>query len=80
MISFQVQCLNILQRLRGSALTGYVSLFRKNNDILKNTSNTKNNPADNEFDEILDSIEDEVKKNRYQVKNPKYRKRTVNTV
>ena len=71
--------MSILQRLRGSIIPGYISLFQRNNETLGIAKNITEN-TDDHFEELLVSIEKDVNKNRYDVKNPKYRKRTVNTV
>ena len=68
-----------MQRLRGSIIPGYISLFQRNNETLGIAKNITEN-TDDHFEELLVSIEKDVNKNRYDVKNPKYRKRTVNTV
>ena len=68
-----------MQRLRGSIMPGYISLFQRNNETLGIAKNITEN-TDDHFEELLVSIEKDVNKNRYDVKNPKYRKRTVNTV
>ena len=60
-------------------MPGYISLFQRNNETLGIAKNITEN-ADDHFEELLVSIEKDVNKNRYDVKNPKYRKRTVNTV
>ena len=60
-------------------MPGYISLFQRNNETLGIAKNITEN-TDDHFEELLVSIEKDVNKNRYDVKNPKYRKRTVNTV
>ena len=60
-------------------MPGYISLFQRNNETLGIAKNVTEN-TDDHFEELLVSIEKDVNKNRYDVKNPKYRKRTVNTV
>ena len=60
-------------------MPGYISLFQSNNETLGIAKNITEN-TDDHFEELLVSIEKDVNKNRYDVKNPKYRKRTVNTV
>ena len=60
-------------------MPGYISLFQRNNETLGIAKNITEN-TDDQFEELLVSIEKDVNKNRYDVKNPKYRKRTVNTV
>lgn len=60
-------------------MPGYISLFQSNNETLGIAKNITEN-TDDQFEELLVSIEKDVNKNRYDVKNPKYRKRTVNTV
>ena len=59
-------------------MPGYISLFQRNDSVTKIVNNSSE--IEDQFDELLNSIEQEVDKNRYHVNNPKYRKRSVNTV
>ena len=59
-------------------MPGYISLFQRNDSVTKIVNNSSE--MEDQFDELLNSIEQEVDKNRYHVHNPKYRKRSVNTV
>ena len=68
----------MLQKLRGSTMPGYISLFQRTDinaskRIISDTSDGQEQDLEDEFNEIFDSIEA-----RKQPKN--YRKRNVKTV
>lgn len=65
----QIKCLNILQKLRGATMPGYVSLFQKTT-----SQKSSQREEDDFFDEILRSIEPK------QGSKSRARGRNVNTV
>ena len=66
----RVKCLNVLQKLRGSTMPGYISLFQR---FEYDPKNLKSQDIEDEFNEIFNTIEKAQR-------DKKYRKRPVNTV
>ena len=66
----EVKCLNVLQKLRGSTMPGYISLFQR---FDYDSTNQNQDTIEDEFNEIFNTIE-----KAQSIK--KYRKRPVNTV
>ena len=66
----EVKCLNVLQKLRGSTMPGYISLFQR---FDYDASHHSQDTIEDEFNEIFNTIE-----KAQSLK--KYRKRPVNTV